>query len=358
MRKSLLSLFSLLLVTVGCLAPREVHAQYIGNVGLQTTQQTLATTLNCTGAAQTFSVIRNIGQTQHYANFITQTQPAQFQAEIDGVDVQGNVFRISDLLENAFTAILAQGQGSITASGYFPIIQVKVTCSPGTATFSATYSGSQVTFNQNAGSYLSAQIDKVNFSGAAGNVNQSDVAVPTPFGSTSGTIFFTYNGPVAGGSLRVNCVTNQFTTNSVLNATLANVSTLQVFQIPDNNCPLVTVNYISGGAATAVTAEYVFSLPGRAAPATQYTHIVGTTATAVKPISGFLHTLSINLGAAGTVSVFDLGTAACTGTPATNTVAIITATATTLQTFTYDVNLLNGICVKASVAMDLTVSAQ
>jgi hypothetical protein len=356
MRKSLLSLVCLLVATVGCLAPRQVHAQYIGNVGLQTTQQTLATTVNCTGVAQTFA-IQNLGQTQHYASFITQTQPAQFQAEIDGIDKQGNVFRISDVLENAFSVIIGQGKGSITASGYYPKIQVVVTCSPNTATFSATYSGSQVTFNQNAGSYLAAQIDKVNFSGAAGNANQADT-IPTPFGSTAGTIYFTYTGAVAGGTLAVDCVTNQFTTNSVLNAPLANVNTLQTFQIEDNNCPLVQVRYISGGAATSATAEYVFSTPGRTTRATQYTHIVGTTATAVKPIPGFLHTLSVNTGAAGTVSVFDLATAACTGTPSTNTVAVITATTTTLQTFTYDVNMLNGICVKASAAMDLTVSAQ
>lgn len=353
MRKSLLSLLSLVLAAC---APPRAHAQFLGTVGLQTVQQTLATTTNCTGAAQTFA-IQNLGQTQHFLSAVTQAQPTKFQAEIDGIDRQGNVYRISDVLENAFTALVAQGQGSITASGYYPKIQAVVTCSPITATFSLTYSGSQVTFTKNSGSYLSAQIDKVNFGLADGTVNQLDT-IPTPFGSTAGTIYFTYTGAVAGGNLKVNCVGNQFTTNSVLSVTLANVNSLQVFQVPDNNCPLIQVSYTSGGAATTVTAEYIFSLPGRTTPATQYTHIVGTTATAVKPISGFLHTLAINTGGAGTVSIFDLATAACTATPSTNTVAVVTATATTLQTFTYDVNMLNGICVKASVAMDLTVSAQ
>ena len=340
----------LLTCTVGA------RAQYIGNVGLQTTQQAVATNTACTGSAQVFPV-NNLGQTQHYLSVNTGTQPTMFQAEIDGIDKAGNVYRISDVIENSFSAVIGQGLSTVTASGYFPKIQIKVTCSPNTATFTASYSGSQVTFNQNAGTYLGAQIDKVNFAGVSGGVNQQDT-VPTPFGSTAGTIYFTYTGASAGGSLSVNCTTNQFNVNNVLNVPLANANTLQVFQVPPLDCPSVTVQYTSGGAATSVTSEYVFSLPGRATPATQYLHVTGTTATAAKPIAGFLHTLSVNTGAAGTISIFDLATAACTATPSTNTVAVITATTTTLQTFTYDVNMLNGICVKASAGMDFTVSYQ
>jgi hypothetical protein len=252
-----LSKLALLLLFVESLA----HAQYIGNVGLQTQQQTLATTVNCTGSPQVFSV-NNLGQTQHYASFITQAQPTQFQAEIDGIDTQGNIYRISDVLENAFTALIAQGQGSITASGYFPRIQVKVTCSPATATFTATYSGSQVTFNQNAGSYFAAQIDKVNFAGRAGNVNQSDT-IPTPFGSSAGTVFFQYAGPVAGGQLQVFCAGNQFLSAvPIFQTPLSNDALAHFFQIPDSPCLLTQVQYTSGGAATSITTEYLFAPPG------------------------------------------------------------------------------------------------
>jgi hypothetical protein len=360
MRKSLSSLASLL-VAIACAPPPKALAQYIGNVGLQTTQQTLASTVNCTGSPQLFP-INNLGQTQHYLSVITQAQPTSFQAEIDGIDRQGNVFRISDVIENVFTPIIAQGQGTATASGYFPQIQAKVTCTPITATFTLSYSGSQVTFNQNVGSYLNAQIDKVSFAGSAGNTNQNDT-YPTPFGSSAGTIYFTYSGPVAGSTLIITCTTNQFALpngSAVLNAVLANVSTLQTFQVPDTSCPFVTVKYTNGGAATSITADYVFTEPGRTVQATQYTHYGGTNAFIVKPSAGFLHTVNINLGnAAGTFSVFDLGSAACTGTPATNIVAVITTTAAaSLPTFTYDVNMLNGICIKSSAAMDVTVSAQ
>jgi len=355
-------LFVLLMIGfVACAPPPKALAQYIGNVGLQTTQQTLATTVNCTGSAQVFP-ISNLGQTQHYLSATTQTQPTMFQAEIDGIDKQGNVYRISDVMQNAFTPIIAQSQGTVTASGYFPKIQAKVTCSPNTATFTLSYSGSQVTFNQNAGSYINAQIDHVSFAGTAGNANQFDT-YPTPFGSSAGTIYFAYSGPVAGSTLMVECNTNQFSLpngSAALSVTLANTVTLQTFQVPDQSCPFVTVKYTSGGAATSIIADYVYTPPGRSVQATQYTHITGTTATVIKPSAGFLHTLNINLGnAAGTLSVFDLASASCTGTPATNTVAVITTTAAaSLPTFTYDVNMLNGICVKASAAMDVTVSAQ
>lgn len=91
----------------------------------------------------------------------------------------------------------------------------------------------------------------------------------------------------------------------------------------------------------------------------QYGHITTTTATPLGTSNGRLfHTLNINTGGAGTVKVFDLANASCTGTPATNVVASITATATTLQTFTFDATMTNGLCVQASVAMDLTVTYQ
>lgn len=346
----------LAIACISCAPARRAHAQFIGYTSPQTVQQTLATTLACTGSAQTFA-ISNLGQTQHYVSIITGSLPTKFKAEIDGIDKQGNVFRISDQMENAFAPIVAQGNGSLYGTGYFPQIQVVVTCSPNTATFTASYSGAWGTFNVNTGTFQLSQIDKVNFSGSAGNVNQSDT-VQTPFGSTAGTIFFQYSGSVAGGTLNVTCTTNQFAGASIISASLANNNTLQIFPVPDTPCPLAQVQYVSGGAATSVQTEYVFAQPGSAKTSQFYTHITGTTATAVKTVPGFLHTLTINTGGAGTVSVFDLASASCTGTPATNTVAVITAVAATLQTFTYDVNLINGICVKASAAMDLTVSAQ
>jgi hypothetical protein len=146
------------------------------------------------------------------------------------------------------------------------------------------------------------------------------------------------------------------------NFPIANLSPgVQVFKVPPATCPQVQVVYVSGGAAGNISFEYIFDSPGAAVNETQgsYTHITGTTATAVKTVPGTLVSVTVNTPAVGTISVFDLATAACTGTPSTNTVAVITATATApIATLLYNVGLLNGICVKASAAMDFTVSSQ
>jgi len=354
MQKSLIG-FVLVLAAV-C-----AHAQFIGFTSPQSVQANLATNLHCTGSAQTFITgttpkFNNIGQTQHLLTVSNVTGAQQFQAEIDGIDNQGNVSRISDVIEEAGTS--AVRQGTVPASGYFPRIQVLVTCSPNTAIFTASYSGTSSVTIQNAGSYLVAQLDKINFFAAPANANQTDT-FQTPFGSSAGTLYFQYsNATTSGAALTVQCLAQGGSQATTFSVVPAQVNTQQVFQVPDASCPIASVSFSNTGSAGTVSTEYVFATPGRTFPGTQYAHITATTATAVKSTLGFVHTISINTGAAGTVSLFDLVGSSCTGTPATNTVAVITATTTTLQTFTYDVNMLNGICVKASVGMDITVSWQ
>ena len=263
--------FFALCTLAGLVSP--ARAQFIGYVSPQTVQQTLTSSGNavvpqaCSGTPQLFP-INNLGQTQHYLNISTSTnpnQPTQFQAEIDGIDAHGTTYRLSDVMENAITAINSQGQGSVYGSGTFSRLQAKVTCFPNTATYTAIYSGGWGTSNVNAGSYLAAQIDKVSFNGASGSVGQSDT-FQTPFGSTAGTIYFQYFGAAAGGSLSVICVTNQFV-YTLTTLTLANVNTLQQFSVTDAACPYITLSYAQSGATT-ITAEYVFLVPGRAANST------------------------------------------------------------------------------------------
>jgi hypothetical protein len=346
MRRILFMLVSL------ALAAGTAHAQFIGYTLPQSTQQTLATNLACTGSPQILAV-NNLGQTQHYLSIASIAGSSQFQAVIQGIDKQGNIYQITDVIETAGRQSTASG------SGYFPKVQVSVTCSPNTATFSASYSGAWGTFNTQAAAYLLAQIDKLNILTAPANADQSD-SFQTPYGSSGGTVYFQYaGGGNAGGVLNVICSENVSGNEIPFTITPANVTTLQTFQIPDTACPFIQVQYGHNGAGTGtVTVEYVFAPPGTNRPATSYAHITGTTATAIKAVPGYLHTLTINTGAAGTVTLSDLASGNCTGTPATNTVAVITATTTTLQTFTYDVNFNNGICLKASAGMDLTVSYQ
>lgn len=354
MRTYFLGVFCALALLV---SPPGSAAQFIGYTSPQSEQQTLGVNQTCTGSPQTFA-IKNLGQTQHYLSVSSLSGETQFQGEIDGIDTQGNVYRISDVLETA--GFINARQGSISASGYFPKVQVSITCSPNTATYTATYSGAWGTFNSSVGSYLSAAIDKMSFNQASAASNQSDI-VQTPYGSTAGTIYFGYTGWTAGnGILSVICNSNVVAgSTTVATFTTAGNNGPQAFQVPDVPCASITVQFNKNTvAATTVTAEYLFLVPGRSSSAYQYTHVTGTTATAVKATPGLLHTLSVNTGGAGTISIFDLASASCTGTPATNVVAVVTATASTLQTFTYDANFQNGICVKASVAMDFTVSAQ
>jgi hypothetical protein len=258
----------LVLALVGCAAPRRVQAQFLGYIGQQTVQQTLATSLPCTGTAQTFP-INNLGQTQHKLSISNIVGAAKFQAEIDGIDKQGNVFRVSDVLEMPGAA-LALRQGTLNGSGYFPQIQVLVTCSPGTATFTASYSGSQFTFENDAGSYLAAQVDKISFGSANSAVAQAD-SFQTPFGSTAGTLYVAYIGtPGAGVQMSVTCGTvSQAFIPIVSQVTLVATTATQAFQIPPQPCPFVTLNYGGGGGAVgSITAEYVFSVPGLTSAAT------------------------------------------------------------------------------------------
>jgi hypothetical protein len=83
------------------------------------------------------------------------------------------------------------------------------------------------------------------------------------------------------------------------------------------------------------------------------------TATAIKDGPGFLNSVTVNIpGASGLVSIFDLGRAACTGTPSTNVIGLPTMPATgNPGTLYQQVKFNNGLCIMDTVAgSDLTVS--
>jgi hypothetical protein len=138
------------LVLLSCLAllPAPAFAQFLGQVSIQTVQAQLAVAGvgagTCTGNPQNFITnagianFSNIGQSIHQAS-ATSTATV-FTMEIDGIDVLGNVVRISSPTvvyqpTNNLTGYVSQG------SGYYPNIQVTVTCTVA-ATFSLSYSGS------------------------------------------------------------------------------------------------------------------------------------------------------------------------------------------------------------------------
>ena len=90
-----------------------------------------------------------------------------------------------------------------------------------------------------------------------------------------------------------------------------------------------------------------------------YSHIPNTTATAVKGSSARLVAIAVNTPASGTVSIFDLASGSCTGTPSTNTIAVLTVGSTNApNSVMYNLQASNGLCVKASATMDITVIYQ
>jgi hypothetical protein len=336
--------------------PRPARAQFIGFSSPQTVQQTLAPALTaCTGVAQNFPV-QNLGQTQHFASIVATNTNVSIALKIQGLDVNGNIFTISDV---AFGSGIAGANPTVTASGYFPVIRVVVICSGGT--FTLSYSGASSTPNVISGAYLSAQVDKSIFSGLPANLSFPSGLIVPPFGSTAGTLAFQFTTAAnAGATLNVVCVGNGVNNTYWTEVfTIANTLAMQSFSVGGQNCGLLQVTYTTGGGAGTVALDYLFTPPGLLNPTlASYTHITGTTATTIKGTAGSFLGVNINTAAAGTVSVFDLGAAACTGTPSTNVVAVITVNATDPPHATpFNVYLSNGICVKASVGMDLTVGA-
>lgn len=240
------------------------RAQFIGYTAPQTTQQTLATSQACTGSQQIYPV-SNLGQTQHYISVGNVLNIAKFQAEIDGVDTSGNIYRISDVLEINGLSFVTNHQGTVSAAGYFPKVQISVTCtsSGGPSSYTLSYSGAWGTFNVNTGSYLIGQIDKVNFFGADATVMQTD-SFQTPFGSSAGTIYVQFSAAAGTSTLTVTCNLNGIATaTSVFTTALASSTSVQSFSVPDNACPFANVVYSGGPASGLVNVEYVFSLPGR-----------------------------------------------------------------------------------------------
>jgi hypothetical protein len=234
-------------------------------VSIQPTQQTLAVAgTACTGSAQTFPV-NNRNQTQHYAT-VAVTGAVQFSAEIDGLDTAGNVYRLSDVLEAASTNLPL----TLTGAGYFPTVRVTVTCSPNTATFALSYSGSQATSNTDAGSYLLGQVDKNLVTGGAASTNVTIPSFQTPFASSHGVLLFQVGiASASGATLTLNCIGNSFSSLHTLIFTLATSIGTQVFPVPDNSCPNMQVSYGSGGTSAAIyNLEYWFFQPGFAPAAT------------------------------------------------------------------------------------------
>ncbi len=105
-------------------------------------------------------------------------------------------------------------------------------------------------------------------------------------------------------------------------------------------------------------ATVAYHIEAQAPPATNATYAYISSATTTTVRGNFLHTVTINGGTAGVVTLFDIGSAGCTGTPGSGKFATIeTIGATNPVTLFYDLKSQNGgFCVVTAAATDLTIS--
>jgi hypothetical protein len=319
----------------------------------------------CTGSQQEF-LVNNRNQSIHFLSIVP-VGTGSMSVQIDGIDASGNFVRISDLA--LVTPVLGLGSNSfnLLGYGYYPQIIVLVTCQGAVGTFTLNYSASSSTSAAVVGSYQTAQLVKEVFNGEsiAGVGGATSPKIQTPFGNSLGLISAQTTGGSGSVFLVVNCISPLFSTTvtqSFSYSLLVNAA-VQEFPVPASTCPNMTIG-VSQSVGSTVAVEYLFEGTGSqigSAPGNYYVHIAtsNTTATAIKAGSGTLFQLNINTPAVGTISLFDLGTAACTGTPATNIVAVINVTATSqIESLNFGNLFQNGICLKTSAGMDLTATYQ
>lgn len=114
-----------------------------------------------------------------------------------------------------------------------------------------------------------------------------------------------------------------------------------------------------GAILAAFGASWYFERPVQAqgnVPG-QFGYINSATTTTVSAQSSYLVSVTINGGTAGVVTLFDIGSGGCTGTPGSGKFATIeTIGATNPVTLTYNLRIKNGICVLTAAATDLTVT--
>jgi hypothetical protein len=351
-----LAVLATVAAALGC-TTRPVAAQ----IPTYTTPQTVTAVLApvgtmCTGAEQDFTEgvvpgFQNVGQTQHYV-YISPNNVQTLAMVIEGIDASGDVYVLSDTQVGTTTF-----RNTLSATGYFPKIQIAVTCGPaGSGSFTLGYTGTSATSNQISGAYQIAQIDKtLAFVSPAGTGITLSMA-NTPFGSSQGSLYFQYASPgPAGSTLSITCE-GQANGTTEQQFALGTTTVVQVFPLMSVPCPLYSATYTPGGAsASTFDWEYIFQKDSP--PPASYIHVTGTTATVVDRLNGVLDNIVVGTPGTGTITIFDLAYTACVGSPASNVVSVITLTAAMSPgELPFGSLFNNGICVQASTAMDFTVN--
>jgi len=232
------------------------EAQHLGDVSPQYHAVNLATNLACTGRTKTFTTgttagFNNIGQNPALPQRREQhRRPEVSPPRSTGIDNQGNLYRISDVMQ--LTGLFPRGKERSRESersadtdlhhlrtGYR---HVSARLMPETSDRT----------HRSHGAYQLAQIDHVNFNLSPAGSSQSDNLVQTPFGNPRGRIFQYNTTSAAGATLAISCSLSAISTSQVVfTATLANNTNVQPFAVPASVCPLMNVQFNTGGGARA-----------------------------------------------------------------------------------------------------------
>lgn len=331
-----------------------------------TYQATLVSNAPCAGIV--LYPVLNVNQTRHTATvfFGSGNPPQSFLMRFIGIDNSGNSFVISDTATGGAPGGAFANQ--IIGNGYYPTVEVQVLCTAATGggpTYTLSYSGSTTAPFAFTGAALSGQIDKEILTNApAGTTTALPISLIPPFGSEAGALAFEYFGAAgpSGSTLTVACslLDGFVATESVF--TPVTVGLEQVFPLPDFPCPFVNFEYSSGGTSTATySAHFIFNPPGFVGGVgDRSAHIVTATDTIVDSgFSALLRRITVNTPVAGTISIYDVPSSSCTGTPSTGLVGTITLTSSSQPvTLTYDKRMAQGICIVTSATADITVTYQ
>jgi len=243
-------------------APRPGHAQFLGYVSPQTVQSTLATNAACPSTS-TQILIPNLGQTQHTATVIfSSTVAAQ------AVQFTGQVGTLQTTVSDVGMPGIASNQVTVTASGYYSLLYLQVSCGGSTGTYTAVYSGASSTVPQVQGVYLSSQIDKTLFNAVTAThyaIGPPSVTLIAPFGNTAGQIAFAYSGTgPTGGAIYIACLSNLVNPSAYpVSLTPSTAVGYQIFNVPSQPCSLIKVFYnATGTGSNTFSLDYIFAPPG------------------------------------------------------------------------------------------------
>jgi hypothetical protein len=291
----------------------------------------------CTSLPQV-ALVPNLGQTEHFMT-VTTSGVTAFRATVQGSHDGVTFNDISDVATTNGNLVVGQG--------YFPVVQINVTCQAASGTFGVRYSGEATAPAMQIAAMQSAQIDKTLFAGASAGTTATTQLIRTPFGTSGGALYFAYSGGggPTGSILNVSCSTLSNAV-SVIVASFPLSSTgasTQFFTVPLLPCDFVSVTYNAGGAsANTFTSSFVFNNqtitggdPCQGATAAKVGVAINTTGTQqlVTPLTGHLvfvcgFNFTLASGAAPVATAqFTTGTGATCGTGTINQTGTMTGVA-------------------------------